>query len=87
MKFQSKFGLGEICVYDPTGRRSEKVNDLLVKVVQVVFEVGGTVGYTVEFKASNGTIQRILVHESSLEGDPEFNQEVGMYAGDIEKDD
>ncbi len=85
MKFESKFGLGEICVYNEDQFRGNSINnrrmtDLLVKVVAVTFDMDGNATYTVELANDKIGIQRINVHEASLTGDPAFDQETGSYS-------
>ena len=85
MKFESKLGVGEICIYNDEQYRGERrMPDLLVKVVAVTFDIGGSVGYLIEVANDKIGIQRIQVHESSLTGDPLFNQESGCYDKEVE---
>lgn len=78
MKFESKYGLGEICVYGgkQSPNESRQMRDQLVKIVSINFYLGSSTGYTVEYVA-DGVIERIQVLEDMLEGDPDFDQDNG----------
>ena len=79
MKFERKFGMGEVCIYNQQPEGCSRVmRDELVNVVAVQFEVGGITNYLIEF-VNTYAIQRILIAEASLTGDPDFNQETGQY--------
>lgn len=72
MKFESKFGLGEIVSY--TRERDGKIShDELLEVVGIGFQKDGTTTYAVR------GYRGVLMHfeESELEGDPDFDQETG----------
>ena len=82
MKFESKFGIGEICTYGEDvfkKARSENVaphsSDHFAKVLAVNFEESG-ISYTCEISTIYG-VQRIQLTESSLKGDPDFDRELG----------
>ena len=80
MKFESEFGIGEICVYNENARRGDKVmDDILVKVVEIHFDIDGQCNYTVEHISSSFGLQRFPAAKTSLHGDPDFNQELGCY--------
>ncbi len=80
MKFESKFGLGEICGYNEDAKKGDKtMPDILVKVVQIVFDCDGQCNYTVEHIGSQFGIQRFMAAKSMLVGDPAFDQELGCY--------
>lgn len=77
MKFESKFGVGEIVIYDPHQREAasaKSYHDALLEVQAVIFEIGGTVRYVCRYPSSGitGTFA-----EGQLLGDPDFDQETG----------
>lgn len=73
MKFESKYGLGEIVSYTRY-KNKVVVLDAMLEVIGVHFSVEG-IGYY-----CRGT-NNIVVHfaEEDLEGDPDFDQEAGCY--------
>lgn len=85
MKFESKLGIGEVCIYNdnstsPLGSRRDKYPDCLVKVVAVHFEIGATEPqYTIELPTTTGAIQMLRVNGGSLVGDGDFDQDAGCY--------
>ena len=79
MKFESKFGLGEVCIYNENKGETREMLDEFVKVVGVNFCLDGSTSYLVEWLADNRTIQRVHISESQLTGDPDYNQEKGCY--------
>lgn len=79
MKFESKIGIGEICVYnDGSHMRDRRVKDFLVKVSAVWFDSQG-VKYQVENVSNTGLLQHFMAAECDLLGDPDFDQEAGKY--------
>ena len=82
MKHESKFGLGEVLIYNSvegvSGRQSE-LREELVKVVAVIFRIGGETEYHCEWTGSNGALNRAAFCEKTLTGDPDFDQEKGCY--------
>lgn len=81
MKFESKFGVGEICGYGEylVARGGQ---DQLVKVVAVTFGLDGCVEYMVELSNHIG-IGRISITEKQLNGDPDFDQDAGRYPSEV----
>lgn len=81
MKFETEFGLGEICGYNEDARRgdSKKMDDLLVKVVSITFDIDGQINYMVEHIGSMYGMQRFGAAAGLLNGDPAYNQEAGAY--------
>lgn len=81
MKFESKFGFGEILTYhDDSGAvTTRRLRDQLVKVVAVTFTADGEEKYTVENATSTGQVQRFDAITASLGGDPAYDQEIGAY--------
>lgn len=81
MKFESKYGIGEVCVYNeqpsPCSQR-RAVSELLVKIDCVMFDDQG-VKYQVENITGTGFIQKFVCSEKELVGDPEFDQDKGRY--------
>jgi len=80
MKITIEHGLGEICGYNENssgGNRS--MPDILVKIVAITIELGGTVRYTVEHTGNQFGVQRFAADGSALTGDPDYDQELGCY--------
>ena len=77
MKFESDFGLGEICTYNKGARHGENaLYEMFVKVVFVTFDLDGSVTYMVEHIGQYG-MQRFNTTGANLTGDPDFDQENG----------
>lgn len=74
MKFESKFGLGEI-VSRTRYKGDEIVADELYEVVAVAFDGDGNTAYSC--RAPKGAL--IQFSETEIEGDPNFDQEAGCY--------
>jgi hypothetical protein len=81
MKHESKYGLNEICEYgeDLYTKSKQKQPDLFLKVIGIIFTVGGTTEYLCEYTDMTGQIHKQYFAESQLEGDPDFNQDAGKY--------
>lgn len=78
MKFESKFGVGEIVIIGSNIQaRRDRGTDYLGEVIAVIFEKEST-GYLVDVQTPKGP-QRGQYNESSLVGDPDFNQDTGEY--------
>lgn len=73
MKFESKFGIGEIVIYEPH-RRGERQTDVLLEVQGVYFGMDGKVEYVCRYPGNGATVG---FSESQLVGDPGFNQDTG----------
>lgn len=73
MKFESKFGLGEIVIYQMS-RGDEFLSDELLEVVGVAFD-RKVIAYTC--RRTDGSI--VHFEEAELIGDENFNQETGCY--------
>ena len=73
MKFESKFGIGEIVAYEPH-RRNGKPNDELLAVQGIQFGMNNHVDYICRYPRT-GVI--VVFKESQLIGDPDFDQEKG----------
>lgn len=89
MKFESKFGVGEICIVNemhygnPYSNRSNFRGERLVKIMSVIFSAGNPhPRYLVEIPLKDGGVQHAYVNEGELTGDPEFNQDEGRYPPD-----
>ena len=83
MKFESRFGIGEICGYNEGAHRGDKrMDDILVKVIAVAFESDGIIVMHVEHIGSAFGVQRFVCSESALFGDPAFDQTHGAYPPD-----
>lgn len=76
MKFESKFGIGEIVIYEPHHRTDKDYtpNDALLEVQAVLFGLDGKVDYICRYPATGLTT---AFSESQLIGDTNFNQETG----------
>lgn len=79
MKFESKYGIGEIVSYEPHQRTDKEFipNDALLEVQGVFFGMDGKIEYVCRYPATGLTTG---FSESQLIGDPEFNQETGYDA-------
>ena len=80
MKFESKFGIGEIVIYDmgkdDAKARASAVPELILEVLGIVFAEATMI----ICRTPAGDIQQY--NECDLEGDPSFNQALGCYVGD-----
>ena len=74
MKYESKFGIGEIVVTKQKVRDGRIIPDLIGEVFAVHFGKGSTM---VAVRLTDGALQGF--REDELEGDPEFDQEAGCY--------
>ena len=76
MKFESKFGIGEIVCYEPHRREDRHVGafDAMMEVQGVFFGMDGKVEYICRYPLSGLTAG---FSESQLIGDPDFDQENG----------
>ena len=74
MKFESKFGLGEIVITQQKIRGDRINQDVIGEVIGVSFFPECPVGYTVRI-GGTGQVHNFL--EAELIGDPDFNQETG----------
>lgn len=70
MKFETKFGLGEICALKQVEReeRVSHVRDHFWKVIMVTINVNGEITYT----CRSDTGQMVGFFEEELEGDPDY---------------
>lgn len=77
MKFESKFGIGEIVIYDPLRRKDVcgTDHDQLLEVQGVSFTMEG-IHYFCRYPTTGVTA---VFSEKQLEGDPLFDQEKGCY--------
>lgn len=89
MKFESKFGVGEICIVNektyqyPPNNRDRYTGERLVKIVSVIFSAGNpNPRYMVEMPLKCGGVQHAYANEGELTGDPEFDQDAGRYPPD-----
>ena len=78
MEYKSKFGIGEIVIYDPK-QRGEKIQDALLEVTGIYFGMDNKIDYFCRYPATGMTVS---FSESQLEGDPDYDQENGCYAPD-----
>lgn len=79
MKFESKFGIGEIVAYEPHQRNDKEYtpNDALLEVQGVYFGMDGKIEYICRYPATGVTTG---FSECQLIGDPDFSQETGYVA-------
>jgi len=77
MKFESRYGIGEIVIYDPLKRKDACGTDQLLEVQGVSFSMEGT-HYFCRYPTTGVTA---VFSEKQLEGDPLFDQEKGCYEG------
>lgn len=77
MRFESKFGLGEIVCTKQIETRGTVRQDQMFEVVAVIFSRGSTPGYVCRHGQTGGTS---CFEEGELIGDPDFDQETGRYA-------
>lgn len=89
MKFESKFGVGEICIVNektyekPFSNRERYFGERLVKIMSVIFSAGDpNPRYLVEIPLKDGGVQHAYANEGELTGDPEFDQDEGRYPPD-----
>lgn len=85
MKFESKFGIGEVVVTrqrvrpeEPPGRANIH-RDLIGEIIAVVFERGASPAYHVRVISDMSIPSIQTFREWELVGDPTFNQETGEY--------
>ncbi len=69
MKFESKYGLNEVCIVE--NKRQERSKDMMAKIISVYFSADGEVSYVA--RLDNGIMQHFM--ECELEGDPDYNEE------------
>lgn len=76
MKFESKFGIGEVVVYEPHHRTDKDYtpNDALLEVQAICFGMDAKIDYICRYPATGMTTS---FSESQLFGDPDFDQETG----------
>ena len=74
MKYESKFGIGEIVVTKQKVRDGRIIPDLIGEVFAVHFGKDATM---VAVRLTDGTLQGF--REDELEGDPAYDQETGSY--------
>ena len=76
MKFESKFGIGEIIAYEPRQRSDKEYlpNDALLEVQGIYFGMDGKIEYICRYPSTGVTAG---FSESQLIGDPDFDQEIG----------
>ena len=84
MKFESKFGLGEIVIINNKDElsyesRRIKLPELVAKVVAVIFELDGRIKYGIEIITKDHLVQHKYAYECELLGDPDYNQDLGKY--------
>lgn len=73
MKFESKFGIGEIVIRE-FRKGSELLGDDFYEVIAIVFSKE-SINYAC--RHHNGLVHQFMEYE--LIGDPDFNQETGKY--------
>lgn len=81
MKFESKYGIGEVILTKQQIRGDKMHGEILAKIVGIVFDVDKKPIYACRI-AQTGYV--IHLNESEIIGDPDFDQEKG-YTEDTEK--
>ena len=78
MKFESKFGIGEIVSYEPRQRSDKEFtpNEALLEVQGIYFGMDGKIEYVCRYPATGVTAG---FSEGQLIGDPEYMQDTGSY--------
>lgn len=74
MKFESKFGIGEILITNQKVRGDRINQDVIGECIGISFQVGASPVYCLRI---GGTGQTHNFMEAELIGDPDFNQENG----------
>lgn len=74
MKFESKFGIGEIVIRE-SHQNGKMVQERMLEVTGIIFEKNG-IAYICE-DTKNG--HRMPYAEDMLVGDPDFDQDKGEY--------
>ncbi len=82
MKFESKFGMSEIVVFE-TRKNGKRVADELIEVCGILFQKNSDTIYICRWPRT-GYMQNYT--ESDLIGDPDFDQDAGKYTADIEEE-
>lgn len=81
MKFESKFGVGEIVIRE-SHQNGKLAQERMMEVIAVLFGKENEVSYICE-DTHNGHRQQYC--ESMLVGDPDFDQEAGSYPKEPEE--
>lgn len=81
MKFESKFGVGEIVYYSLHNHENAK-HDEFLEVVCIAFGKSGEIGYHCRWPG--GHVGHFS--ESELHGDENFDQEAGCYREELNPD-
>lgn len=76
MKFESKFGVGEIVCMDTVKASGNVVSSELLKVVTVAFGTDLIPAYLCRYPRTGA---QIWAAENELIGDPDFDQDAGKY--------
>ncbi len=77
MKFESKFGLGEIVVTHQKHHGERVYPDFLMEIIAIQFCIDQTTDYICRIAGSGITI---CCKESELIGDPDYDQKTGSYS-------
>jgi hypothetical protein len=82
MKFETEYGLGEICGYGKIEHRDTdaRMDDLLVKIIAITIDEIGQISYLVESTTTQYGMQRFYTIGKNLDGDPDYDQEAGGYS-------
>lgn len=78
MKFETKFGIGEIVHFNPS-TKNHRLNDELLKVVGIYIDADKSVRYVCQWPQTGFCASYT---ENQIKGDPDFNQEAGEYPED-----
>ena len=75
MKFESKFGIGEVVLTSQRWRGSRLLQDQILVINAVVFQMDNERAYYA--RTGDGFVH--VFQEAELIGDPDFDQETGDY--------
>jgi hypothetical protein len=86
MKFETEFGLGEICVYGKVEHSDTdaRMDDLLVKIITITIDEVGQISYLAETSTLQYGLQRFYTLAKNLTGDPDYDQDAGCYPAEGE---
>ena len=86
MKFETEFGLGEICGYGKVECRDTDatIDDLLVKIIAITIDEIGKISYLVESSTLQYGLQRFYTIAENMIGDSDYDQDAGCYPKEAE---
>ncbi len=75
MKFDTKFGLGEIVCYD-IKKNDEVISSEVLEIVGIYIDRDGKHSFICRYPSNGATV---AFTEQQLIGDPDFDQDTGRY--------